>query len=157
MVLWYLLSIHSSSNQNERRLTAKPTSSCTATKRQPTIGVSIFRRWCDQNSDGVKQIFKSVNNILMVWTKLCRCDPENRWCDQNLLWRCDLQNWWCDQNFYGVIKCEWCDETIFRCEQTSIFWKLCDHTVCCDLFTCFFLMLALSLARARSLSNGCDW
>ena len=23
-------------------------------------------RWCDQNLDGVKQIFKSVNNILMV-------------------------------------------------------------------------------------------
>ncbi len=28
---------------NERRLTAKPTSSCTTPKRQPTIGVSIFR------------------------------------------------------------------------------------------------------------------
>jgi len=28
---------------NERRLTAKPTSSCTAPKRLPTIGVSIFR------------------------------------------------------------------------------------------------------------------
>jgi hypothetical protein len=28
---------------NERRLTAKPTSSCIAPKRQPTIGVSIFR------------------------------------------------------------------------------------------------------------------
>jgi len=115
--------------------------------------------WCDQNLDGVKQLFKSVNNILMVWTKLCLCDPENRWCDQNLdgvkqvfksvinilmvwskLWRCDLENWWCEQFFFGVIKCWWCDETIFRCEQTSIFWKLCDHTVWCDVFTCFFLM-----------------
>jgi len=28
----------------------------------------------------------------------------------------------------------------FRCEQTSIFWKLCDHTVWCDHFSCFFLM-----------------
>jgi len=34
--------------------------------------------------DGVKQLFKSVNNILMVCAKLCRCDPKNRWCDQNL-------------------------------------------------------------------------
>ena len=31
---------------NERRLTAKPTSSCTAPKLQPTIGVSIFRLPC---------------------------------------------------------------------------------------------------------------
>ena len=119
----------------------------------------LENRWCAQNLDGVKQLFKSVNNILMVWTKLYLCDPENRWCDQNLdgvkqlfksvinilmvwskLWRCDLENWWCEQIFFGVIKCWWCDETIFRCEQTSIFWKLCDHTVWCDVFTCFFLM-----------------
>ena len=106
------------------------------------------------------KISRVLNKILMVWRKLCRCDPENRWCDQNLdsvnkifksvinilmvwtkLWRCDFQNWWCEQIFFGVIKCWWCDETIFRCEQTSIFWKLCDHTVWCDLCTCFFLML----------------
>ena len=114
-------------------------------------------RWCDQNLDGVKQLFKSVINILMVWSKLWRF--ENWWCEQNLdgvnksfksvinicmvwtkLWRCDFVNWWCEQIFVGVIKCWWCDETIFRCEQTSIFWKLCDHTIWCDLFTCFFLM-----------------
>ncbi len=82
----------------------------------------LENRWCDQNSDGVKQFFKSVINILMVWTKLWRCDLENRWCDQNSdgvkqffksvinilvvwtkLWRCDLENRWCEQIFYGVI------------------------------------------------------
>ena len=52
--------------------------------------------WCDQNSDGVKQIYKRVNNILMVWTKLWRCDLENRWCEQ--------KNWWCEHNPNGVNK-----------------------------------------------------
>ena len=52
--------------------------------------------WCDQNSDGVKQIYKRVNNILMVWTKLWRCDLENRWCEQ--------KNWWCEHNPKGVNK-----------------------------------------------------
>ena len=92
--------------------------------------------WCAQNLDGVKQLFKSVNNILMVCTKLCRCDPENRWCDQNLdgvkqifksvnnilmvctkLWRCDLKNWWCDQmlmvwNKFSKVwtTSQWCEQ-----------------------------------------------
>ena len=86
----------------------------------------------------------------MVWTKISRVWIKSWWCEQNhdsvilmvwtKLWRCDLENWWCEQNFHGVIKSQWCDETIFRCEQTYIFSKLCDHTVWCDLFTCFFLM-----------------
>ena len=81
----------------------------------------LENRWCAQNLDGVKQLFKSVINILMVWTNLCKCDPENRWCDQNLdgvkqlfksvinilmvwskLWR--FENWWCEQNLDGVNK-----------------------------------------------------
>jgi hypothetical protein len=102
----------------------------------------LKNRWCDQNLDGVKQIFKSVINILMVWTKL---------------WRCDLENWWCEQIFYGVIKCWWCDETIFRCEQTSIFWKLCDHTVWCDLCTCFFLMQTLRIMYLYSSGSVTVW
>ena len=123
-------------------------------------------KWCEQNFQECDQHLHGVNKImtvwswkLMVWTQLFQCDFENRWCEQNLdgvnkifksvinifmvwtkLWRCDLENWWCEQIFFGVIKCWWCDKTIFRCEQTSIFWKLCDHTIWCDVFTCFFLM-----------------
>ena len=125
---------------------------------------------------GVKQLFKSVINILMVWSKLWRCDLENWWCEQNLdgvnksfksvikmcmvwtkLWRCDLVNWWCEQIFFGVIKCWWCDQTIFRCEQTSIFWKLWFPTVWCDVFTCFFLMSWVVWHMNSSLALWSSW
>ena len=72
------------------------------------------------------------SKFLTVWLKSLRCESILYGVIKNL--RVWSKIWRCDQNLDGVWSRHcWCD-------QTSICWKLSDHTVWCDDFTCFFLM-----------------
>ena len=95
----------------------------------------------------------------MVWTKCLWCDKKVLWCDQQFtIWSHVMVGYpyprWCDQTSNGVIRkmswnklCshqKWCDGTIFRCDQNSV-W--------CDLFTCFFLMFHTLIQKFHTLSR----